>query len=218
MSHDIMTIEEVAEYLRVSERTVYDWAQKGQLPGGKLGTTWRFKRTDIENWVNRQLGASSAPAAAPGNGLLSKLLTPERVVFLEGGGKENALKTLCAVLAGSSLVPSEEEFVAAIFRREELMSTGIGFGIGVPHVRLDGVTDLVMALGISREPLADYASLDEVPVQIVCMVAAGSTQHPQYIRALSAISTRLKDEKVRTALIAAKDATSAFNLFIGEEG
>ena len=58
MPHEIMTIEEVAEYLRVSERTVYDWAQKGQLPGGKLGTTWRFKRTDIEHWVSSRLGAT----------------------------------------------------------------------------------------------------------------------------------------------------------------
>ncbi len=217
MNHEIMTIEEVAKYLRVSERTVYDWAQKGQLPGGKLGTTWRFKRSDIEGWVNRQLGASTAPTATPTDGMIAKFLSPERVVFLEGSQKENALKTLCAVLAISPLVPNEEELATAIFRREELMSTGIGFGVGVPHVRLEGVQDLVMALGIAREPLTDYASLDEVPVQIVCMVAADSTQHPQYIRALSAISSRLKDESVRNALIAAKDAGSAFKLFVGEE-
>jgi PTS system nitrogen regulatory IIA component len=217
MNHEIMTIEEVAEYLRVSERTVYDWAQKGQLPGGKLGTTWRFKRSDIENWVNSQLGHQSVPSARSSDGLITKLLSPGRVVFLDQPQKENALKTLCAVLATSPLVPDEEQLTAAIFRREELMSTGIGFGVGVPHVRLDGVTDLVMALGIARKPLADYASLDEVPVQIVCMVAAGSSQHPQYIRALSAISSRLKDESVRKALIAATDAASAFKLFAGEE-
>jgi len=218
MSHEIMTIEEVAEYLRVSERTVYDWAQKGQLPGGKLGTTWRFKRSDIENWVNSKLGAKAAPASAPQSGaLLSKLLTPDRLVFLEGSGKENALKTLGAVLATSPVIPNEEELVEAIFRREELMSTGIGFGVGVPHVRLEGVSDLVMALGIAREPLTDYVSLDDVPVQIVCMVAASKSQHPQYIRTLSAISSRLKEETVRKALIASKDAGSAFKLFVGEE-
>ena len=107
--------------------------------------------------------------------------------------------------------------MAAIFRREELMSTGIGFGVGVPHVRLDGVKDMVMALGIARKPLTDYASLDDVPVQIVCMVAAGSSQHPQYIRALSAISSRLKDESVRKALISSTDAQTAFKLFTGED-
>lgn len=217
MDHEIMTIEEVAEYIRVSERTVYDWAQKGQLPGGKLGTTWRFKRSDIESWVNRQLGAKPAPASAPqGDDLLAKLLVPERVVFLEGAEKENALKTLCAVLATSPDVPNEQELSDAIFRREELMSTGIGFGVGVPHVRLDGVSDLVMALGIAREPLSDYVSLDDVPVQIVCMVAASKSQHPQYIRTLSAISTRLKDESVRQLLIASPDALSVYKLFTGK--
>ena len=220
MSHEIMTIEEVADYLRVSERTAYDWAQKGDLPGGKLGTTWRFKRTDIEKWVNRRLGTPAAPAAAvpQGQGLLPKILSPDRVIFLEGAEKENALRTLCASLATSPLVPDEKELSAAMFRREELMSTGIGFGVGVPHVRLPSVGDLVMALGIAREPLSDYVSLDDVPVQIVCMVAAGGSQHPQYIRALSAISSRLKDDSVRQALIAAPASGPAFKLFAGGEG
>ncbi len=219
MNHEIMTIEEVAAYLRVSERTVYDWAQKGQLPGGKLGTTWRFKRSDIEVWVNRRIGNSAAPVApvAPGMEVLSRSLSPERVVFFDTAEKAAALKTLCAALGTSPLIHNESELEKAVFQREDLMSTGIGFGVGVPHVRLASVDDLVMALGIARKPLDDYSSLDEVPVQIVCMVAASSTQHPQYIRALSAISSRLKDETVRKALITAKDAVSVFNIFIGSE-
>ena len=52
MEDDILTIEEVAKYLRVSERTVYDWAQKGEIPSGKIGTVWRFKKSEIETWVN----------------------------------------------------------------------------------------------------------------------------------------------------------------------
>ena len=43
MGDEILTIEEVAKYLRVSDRTVYDWAQKGEIPAGKIGTVWRFK-------------------------------------------------------------------------------------------------------------------------------------------------------------------------------
>jgi PTS system nitrogen regulatory IIA component len=218
MSHEIMTIEEVAEYLRVSERTVYDWAQKGHLPGGKLGTTWRFKRSDLEGWVNRRISNSTDPSVlpSPGAGLLGRILSLERVIFFDTAEKTAALKTLCAALGTSMMVHNEAELEDAVFRREELMSTGIGFGVGVPHVRLASVDDLVMALGIARKPLDDYSSLDEVPVQIVCMVAAGSTQHPQYIRALSAISSRLKDETVRKALIEAKDASSAFKIFSGE--
>lgn len=219
MNHEIMTIEEVAAYLRVSERTVYDWAQKGQLPGGKLGTTWRFKRSDIEGWVNRRIGNSALPPvpAAQGSEMLARILSPERVVFFDTDQKTAALKTLCAVLGTCPQIHNEAELEQAVFKREELMSTGIGFGVGVPHVRLASVDDLVMALGIARKPLDDYSSLDEVPVQIVCMVAAGSAQHPQYIRALSAISSRLKDETVRKALVDAKDAVSVFRIFTGGE-
>ena len=218
MDHEVMTIEEVAEYLRVSERTVDDWAQKGQLPGAKLGEIWRFKRSDVEGWVNRRAGtaSSSSVSPSPGAGLLSQILSPERVVFFDTDKKEIALETLCVVLGASPLVRNEAELERAVFQREDLMSTGIGFGVGVPHVRIDSVDDLIMALGIARRPLDDYSSLDEVPIQIVCMVAAGSAQHPQYIRALSAISTRLKDETVRKALIETKDAVSAFKVFTGE--
>lgn len=216
MNHEIMTIEEVAEYLRVSERTVYDWAQKGQLPGGKLGTTWRFKRSEIEGWVNRQLGSSvSSPASS--SFALSKILSADRVVFLDDPFKESVLKKLCGTLSTSSLIHNRHELEASIFRREELMSTGIGFGVGVPHVRLGSVDDLVLALGVARQPIGDYSSLDALPVQIVCMVAAGSSQHTQYIRALSAISSRLKDESVRSKLIAAADVNEAYRIFTGEE-
>ena len=59
MEDDILTIEEVAKYLRVSERTVYDWAQKGEIPSGKIGTVWRFKKSEIEKWVNDRLSSGS---------------------------------------------------------------------------------------------------------------------------------------------------------------
>ena len=54
MEDDILTIEEVAKYLRVSERTVYDWAQKGEIPSGKIGTVWRFKKSEVLQDQNQQ--------------------------------------------------------------------------------------------------------------------------------------------------------------------
>ena len=125
MNHEIMTIEEVAEYLRVSERTVYDWAQKGQLPGGKLGTTWRFKRSEIENWVNRQLGSPGSVSASPAFSALSKILSADHVVFFDSALKEDALKKLSQTLSNSPLVHNLHELETSIFRREELISIGI---------------------------------------------------------------------------------------------
>jgi PTS system nitrogen regulatory IIA component len=201
--HEIMTIEEVAEYLRVSERTVYDWAQKGELPGGKLGTTWRFKREDVENWVNSRL-STKAPSSTQA-ATSSATLTAERVLVLESADKHTLLTRLADLLAETPFVRNRDELLKSIFAREELMSTGIGFGIGVPHVRIDSVSDLVMAVAVCKEPVADYSSLDNKPIQIVCMLAARSDQHAKYIRTLSAVSSRLKDPDVRDRIISSED-------------
>ena len=47
----ILTIEEVAEYLRVKKRTVYDWAKKGKIPAMKTVGQWRFKKDKIDEWL-----------------------------------------------------------------------------------------------------------------------------------------------------------------------
>ncbi|RLA38920.1 MAG: PTS fructose transporter subunit IIA [Gammaproteobacteria bacterium] len=213
--HEIMTIEEVAAYIRVSERTVYDWAQKGELPGGKLGTTWRFKRDDIEKWVNDQL--SKSPRKSPAAATSSFVLTPERIVLLDAPAKKEVLTRLVDLLAETPFVKNRDELLKGILAREELMSTGIGFGIGVPHVRIDSVTDLVMAVAVCKNPVADYASLDEAPVQIICMLAARSDQHTKYIRTLSSISSRLKDSDIREQIIASDDPSAICKLLIESE-
>ncbi|MDF7822901.1 PTS sugar transporter subunit IIA [Pontiellaceae bacterium B12227] len=213
--HEIMTIEEVAAYLRVSERTVYDWAQKGDLPGGKLGTTWRFKRNDVEGWVNSRISKQVSAKSASGV-TSSATLTSERVIIVDGIDKDTVLRKLVDLLAESPFVHNREELLKGIFAREELMSTGIGFGVGVPHVRIDSVSDLVMAVAISKQPIPGYSSLDNQPVQIVCMLAARSDQHAKYIRTLSAVSNRLKDAEVRQAIIESEDPAFIHAQLIGE--
>jgi excisionase family DNA binding protein len=47
---EIMTIEEVAAYLRLKPQTIYTWAQEGKIPAAKLGNQWRFKRSIIDRW------------------------------------------------------------------------------------------------------------------------------------------------------------------------
>lgn len=55
MSDEILTLKEVAEYLKLNEKTAYRLAAEGKLPGFKAGGSWRFKRTDIEQWIAAQI-------------------------------------------------------------------------------------------------------------------------------------------------------------------
>ena len=51
---EIMTPEELAEYLRVSRQTIYNLLWRGEIPGMKVGTHWRLKKTDVEEWISQK--------------------------------------------------------------------------------------------------------------------------------------------------------------------
>lgn len=147
--------------------------------------------------------------------MLRPLLCPDRAVFIEADTKVGVLNALIDVLAGAPEVTDRAALAREIFERERLMSTGIGFSIAVPHVRLDSVKDVVMAVGLTRHAITDYDSLDEQPIRIVCMLAARTDQHAQYLSALGAISSLLKDPGLRNALLAAPDTESVHRLLTG---
>ena len=63
MPTDILTIREVADYLKVTERTLYRLVQDGEVPGFKVGGSWRFRRDDLEQWITqRSRGATRTGA------------------------------------------------------------------------------------------------------------------------------------------------------------
>lgn len=55
---DIMTLEEVANYLKLQPQTVYKWAQEGQIPGAKLGKEWRFRKAILDEWIDSAIHLS----------------------------------------------------------------------------------------------------------------------------------------------------------------
>jgi PTS system nitrogen regulatory IIA component len=217
MTDDILTIEEVAKYLRISERTVYDWAQKGEIPAGKFGTVWRFKKEEIERWVDGRLSFNNtSPRFSPLQA--GAVLSPQRILFLNSAGKREALLSLAEVLGTAPEIKNRDELREAILTREDIMSTAIGKGIAIPHVRLQSVSDLVVAVGICRLPINDFFPLDDEPVRIVIMIAAAYTQHVYYLQTLSFFSSRLKNSELRDAVAAAKDENEAYQLLTASCG
>lgn len=216
MDDDILTIEEVAKYLRVSERTVYDWAQKGEIPSGKIGTVWRFKKSEIERWVNERL-SSNRPVALISSVRIQNIISPDRILFLNYPSKRDALMALAENLASAPQIKNKQELISEILRREELMSTAIGKGIAIPHVRLNSVTDLVVSIGISRCDIQDFQTLDDMPVRLLFMIAAAYNQHAYYLQTLSFFSARLKVVELRDGLLSCKSAQEAYDLLIRQD-
>jgi len=134
------------------------------------------------------------------------VLESSRVLLLDSTSKNDALLSLIKCMEGCSVIEDIKELEDGIFHREELMSTGIGYGIAVPHVRLKSVESPVMSVGICKNPLNDYESLDDKPVNLIFMIAAGIDQHSAYLELLSSISTMVKDSSVRESILQAEDS------------
>ena len=146
---------------------------------------------------------------------LAHILTPDRVVFIEERTKEAALIRMVDVLSSAKEVTDRDDLLTHIFYREELMSTGIGMGIAIPHTRIKSVDDLVVAFGICRTPLTDYQSLDEAPVKLIIMIAAESQQHAQHIKTLSMVTRILKDKQRYQGIISATNEDDVYKILTG---
>ena len=211
---DILTLAEVAKYLKVSERTVYEWAQKGEIPAGKIGTVWRFKRSELERWVNERLSTNKMS-------FHSETIQPEaifsidRIVFLNHSSKRDALFAMIENISTAPQIKNPQELANEIIRREELMSTGIGRGIAIPHIRLFSITDMVVSVGLSKVDINDFQTLDDEPVRILFMIAAAHNQHSKYLQTLSYFAARLKNPDLRSALLASKTPLEAYEILAG---
>ena len=148
---------------------------------------------------------------------ISRILIPQRILLLQSKTKKESLQALAECLATAPQIKDREELIKGIFYREKLMSTGIGMGIAVPHVRLASVTEPVMCVGISRNTISDYESLDGLPVSLIFMIAAGQFQHAEYLRLLSYLSMKFKSEKLRKELISAPDIRTFYDILVKPE-
>ncbi len=142
---------------------------------------------------------------------VSEILEKDFIIDIKSSDKEGALKELIEVICKSDKVEDCQSFSKAIFAREKLMSTGIGYGIAIPHVRLKSVKDFVIALGRKPEGVK-YVSIDDKPVQLIFMIGASDTQDKEYIKLLSRLVLRLKNKEFVNKILQAKDSQEVYEI------
>ncbi len=142
---------------------------------------------------------------------LYEMITKDRIIDLKGKNKQDALQELVDVIATSPEVVDKNDFYISIMKREKIMSTGIGIGLAVPHVKIDSVKDFVMAIGRKKDGI-DFDSLDGKPVHLVIMIGANTEQRDDYLKVLAKISILLKNADFREKMINAKSAEDIIEL------
>ncbi|MEM8884037.1 MAG: PTS sugar transporter subunit IIA [Planctomycetota bacterium] len=135
---------------------------------------------------------------------LENIIPPERVKVLAATDKESALREMAALAGEAPEVQDAERLLEAIFEREEIMSTGIGLGIAIPHAKIPEVTDFVVALGKTAKGI-EFSALDGQPVEFIVLIAGPDNQQERYLQLLARITLKLKDAHVRRAIASASD-------------
>lgn len=148
---------------------------------------------------------------------LSELLG-ERVFILKGKhAKNDVLKVLIDSVAEVEGMIQREDLEWGVFHRESIMSTGIGNGIAVPHVRSESIEKACMALAIIPDGVTDYQSPDMKTVQLVFLIAAGGDQRAKHLKILSAIGTLFYDGRLKAAFLAAGDEKNCLEILARAE-
>jgi mannitol/fructose-specific phosphotransferase system IIA component (Ntr-type) len=148
---------------------------------------------------------------------LTDYLRPEYIeIGIHAGSKQELLDHMIEIAARSPNVHDKEEVRNAILEREEIMSTGIGHECAIPHGKSSGVNDIVLAFGVTAEPV-EYMSLDNNPVRLILLMVRRESDTKLRLILLSRASKILNSSEVRNALLQAKTRKEVMEIFRTEE-
>ncbi len=146
---------------------------------------------------------------------LSDHVSRDRVLDLRSRTRDAALLELVESFGDTPEVGDKEKVLQALLEREEIVSTGIGLGVAVPHAKIPEVTEFVVAYGRSAQGI-DWDAIDERPVHHVIVIAGPPDRQHRYLQFLASVTLQMKREELRHKLNVAEDATALFEIFRSE--
>lgn len=179
LSDKLMTLAEIAGYLKVAEKTVLRMIQKDEIPCVKIASQWRFDRKLIDEWILSKMHTIHSdeltllmqkdPDCVP----LARL-TDEEFILLDimPGTKEELLTQLSRPLVDAGLVEDHHRFVEKLISRESMISTALGNGIAMPHIRNPKENTSgrpVIVIGVCRDGV-EYSAPDKNAVKLFFLI------------------------------------------------
>jgi mannitol/fructose-specific phosphotransferase system IIA component (Ntr-type) len=146
---------------------------------------------------------------------LDNLLSAEQIVpEMTATERWPAIVELIDLLVGLGKINTadRESILASLKQREETMSTGIGFGIAIPHCSSDRIEEVVAAFGRSTNGI-EFDALDNAPVKFVVLFIVPKNQFQTHLRTLASIAKFLNDRATRERLAEAKSADEILSIF-----
>ena len=137
-------------------------------------------------------------------------------VPLAASGKTDAIKELINLLADNGDVPDPKKVLDAVLDREATRTTGIGYGLAIPHGRTAGASQLTMAIGRCGNPI-EFQAIDGRPVSIVWLLVSPPDKSVAHIATLARITKLMMVDKFRVEMNRAPDAQAVLDLVAKQE-
>ncbi|MEW6253226.1 MAG: PTS sugar transporter subunit IIA [Planctomycetota bacterium] len=148
---------------------------------------------------------------------LSKILTPDRIrVPLAAVDKVGVITELIDLLNAGGALGNRDAALDAVLKREAERTTGIGYGLAIPHGKSNGCERLAIAAGKPASPV-DFQSLDGRPVTFVVLLVSPPDQTGPHIQALAKISRLMNIEEFRNAIDRATSAEQLHRAIVSSE-
>ncbi len=220
----IMTLSDMAAYLKLAEKTVLRLVHRRELPCFKVASQWRFRRSDIDEWImtNIQNIHSSDLARlihSDRDRVSLSRMTGEEFILpdIRSGTKEEVSRQLIQPLVRKGIVDDEDTFLEKLMGRENMSSTAVGKSVALPHLRHSrdnppGGPFLI--IGVCSEG-TDFASLDGEPTRLFVMLCADS--ETVHLRIMAGIILLLRRKDTIKKIISTSTKNAILNLIIEEE-
>lgn len=145
---------------------------------------------------------------------LTDLIKEGVVCFLDASNRNEALHQLVEALKETGEVTNSKEFYDAIIKREEIVSTGIGMGVAIPHAKMEDYDHFFLAVGVqkAKEGL-EWDALDGAPVRLIFMIGGPADHQTEYLQILSRLTAAIKDEDRRKSVLGSESREQVVTLF-----
>ena len=144
---------------------------------------------------------------------LSEILDTSLIIYpLEVKTKSGVIMALIDLLHSAGKIHNPDEAKQAVLQREELMSTGVGRGVALPHGKCPHIEEVFVAVGVSQQGI-DFDAVDEQPAQIFVLLLTPEKYPSKHLKLLSKFSRMLNTAKCREEILQAKSPSAIADIF-----
>ena len=128
-------------------------------------------------------------------------INEDSVMVLRGSTKLEIMDELITKAADLTKL-SRDMIYRMTWKREHMMTTGVGNGLALPHIRVNDIPEPVVIVGVTEQPIADYQSQDDQPIRVVVFTVAPDENPEAYLQLLGSVSRKLRNVELLAKLTA----------------